>query len=221
MILKLADRSTTRPAGIAEDVFVKVGKIYFLPNFVVVDYVFDPHVPLIFRRPFLRTGQALIDVYGEKLTLRIDDEEITFKSHSNFISHNFFFFPLVTPFEGSDFILEEIETFLRTPDEFSSLDDEYYDTEEDILYLEKLLNEDPSPNIPPVKTEDLKQVDATITKPSIDEPPELELKELPSHLEYAFLEGTDKFLIIISKELKDEEKSAFLKVLKSHKQAIA
>nr|GEW60381.1 reverse transcriptase domain-containing protein [Tanacetum cinerariifolium] len=54
----------------------------------------------------------------------------------------------------------------------------------DVLYLEKLLNEDPSPNLPPVNTEDLKQVDATMTKPSIDEPPDLELKELLSHLEY-------------------------------------
>nr|GEZ68098.1 reverse transcriptase domain-containing protein [Tanacetum cinerariifolium] len=59
------------------------------------------------------------------------------------------------------------------------------------------------------------------TKPSIDEPPELELKELLSHLEYAFLEGTDKLPVIISKELKDEEKSALLKVLKSHKREIA
>nr|GEV85042.1 reverse transcriptase domain-containing protein [Tanacetum cinerariifolium] len=119
--------------------------------------------------------------------------------------------PSFTPFEGSDFILEEIETFLQTPNEISNLDDDYYDMEGDILYLEKLLNEDPSPNLPPVKTEDLKQVDATMTKPSIEEPPDLELKELPSHLEYAFLEGTNKLPVIISKELKDEEKSALLK----------
>ncbi|GJY16115.1 reverse transcriptase domain-containing protein [Tanacetum coccineum] len=58
-------------------------------------------------------------------------------------------------------------------------------------------------------------------KSSIDDPPELELKDLPSHLEYAFLEGTDKLPVIISKELKDEEKTALLKVLKSHKRAIA
>ncbi|GKB97948.1 hypothetical protein Tco_0984085, partial [Tanacetum coccineum] len=57
--------------------------------------------------------------------------------------------------------------------------------------------------------------------PSIKEPPELELKDLPSHLEYAFLEGTDKLPVIISKELKDEEKAALLEVLKSHKWAIA
>nr|GFB59120.1 reverse transcriptase domain-containing protein [Tanacetum cinerariifolium] len=91
----------------------------------------------------------------------------------------------------------------------------------DILYLEKLLNEDPSPNLPPVKTGDLKQVDATMTKPSIEELPDLELKELASHLEYAFLEGTNKLPAIISKELKDEEKSTLLMVLKSHKRAIA
>nr|GEW83945.1 reverse transcriptase domain-containing protein [Tanacetum cinerariifolium] len=86
------------------------------------------------------------------------------------------FSPSFTPFKGSDFILEEIETFLRTLDEISNMDDDYYDTERDILYLEKLLNEDPSLNLPPMKNEDLKQVDATMTKPLIEEPPELELK---------------------------------------------
>ncbi|GKA65544.1 hypothetical protein Tco_0765251 [Tanacetum coccineum] len=129
--------------------------------------------------------------------------------------------PSFTPFEGGDFILEEIETFLRTPEELSNLDDDYYDTEGDILYLEKLLNEDSSLTLPPMKNEDLKQVDVTMTKPSIEEPPELELKDLPSHLEYVFLKGTDKLPVIISKELKNEEKVALLKVLKSHKRAIA
>ncbi|GJR98588.1 reverse transcriptase domain-containing protein [Tanacetum coccineum] len=79
MILKLADRSTTSPSGIAKDVFVKVGKFYFPTDFVVVDYVVDPRVPLILGRPFLRTVRALIDVYSEELTLRVDDEAITFK----------------------------------------------------------------------------------------------------------------------------------------------
>ncbi|GJT38496.1 hypothetical protein Tco_0938361 [Tanacetum coccineum] len=112
--------------------------------------------------------------------------------------------PSFTSFEGGDFILEEIETFLRTPEELSNLDDNYYDTEGVILYLEKLLNEDPSPNLPPMKNDDLKQIDVTMMKPLIEEPPELKLKDLPSHLEYAFLEGTDKLPVIISKELKEE-----------------
>ncbi|GKF37652.1 hypothetical protein Tco_0114410, partial [Tanacetum coccineum] len=55
---------------------------------------------------------------------------------------------------------------------------------------------------------------------SIDDPPELEFKDLPSHLEYAFLKGTNKLPVIISKEIKDEEKAALLKVLKSQKRAI-
>nr|GEY58235.1 hypothetical protein [Tanacetum cinerariifolium] len=219
MILELADRSTTRPAGIAEDVFVKVGKFHFLTDFVVVDYVVDPHVPLILGRPFLRTRRALIDVYGEKLTLRVDDEAITFKVGQ---TSKYFYNDAesinqinVINVACEEYVQEEeIKTFLQTLDKFSNLDDDFYDTEGDILYLEKFLNEDPSPNFPSVKTGDLKQVDATMTKPSIDEPPELELKKLPSHLEYIFLEGTDKLPVIISKELKDEEKSDLLKVLK-------
>ncbi|GJU91931.1 reverse transcriptase domain-containing protein [Tanacetum coccineum] len=56
---------------------------------------------------------------------------------------------------------------------------------------------------------------------SINEPPEVELKDLPPHLEYAFLEGNDKLPVIIAKDLKNEEKAALIKVLKSHKRAIA
>ncbi|GKC85175.1 reverse transcriptase domain-containing protein [Tanacetum coccineum] len=264
MTLELANRSVAYPVGVAEDVFVKVGKFHFPADFVVVDYDVDPRVPLILGRPFLRTARALIDVHGEELTLRVNDEAITFKvGHTSRYSRNYYdesvnqinvidvaceeyaqevlgfldsstsgnptpsdpiiasSSPSFTPFEGGDFILEEIETFLHTPDNPSNLDDDYYDTEGDILYLEKLLNEDPSPNLPPMKNEDLKQVDVTMTKPSIEEPPELELKDLPPHLEYAFLEGTDKLPVIISKELKDGEKASHLKVLKSHKRAIA
>nr|GFA26575.1 reverse transcriptase domain-containing protein [Tanacetum cinerariifolium] len=72
------DRSITRPKGVAEDVFVKVGKFHFPTDFVVVDFEADPRVPLILRRSFLRTGRALIDVYGEEITLRVNDESVTF-----------------------------------------------------------------------------------------------------------------------------------------------
>ncbi|GJR94462.1 reverse transcriptase domain-containing protein [Tanacetum coccineum] len=263
MTLELADRSITHPKGLAEDVFVKVGKFHFPTDFVVVDFEADPRVPLILGRSFLRTGRALIDVYGEEITLRVDNEAVTFNlnqttrysstyddSSINRIdiidvaceefSQEVLGFsnnssggnptsssepilssttPSFTPFEGGDFILEEMETFLQTPDEFTDLDDDFYDTEGDILYLEQLLNEDPSPTLPLKKNEDLKEV--TKAKPSIEEPPELELKDLPSHLEYAYLEGTDKLPVIIEKGLKDVEKEALLKVLKSHKRAIS
>ncbi|GJW78348.1 reverse transcriptase domain-containing protein [Tanacetum coccineum] len=79
MILELADRTISTPTGIVEDVFVKVGTFFFPADFVVVDYVADPRVPLILGRPFLRTARALIDVHGEQMTLRHDDQSVTFK----------------------------------------------------------------------------------------------------------------------------------------------
>nr|GEY93534.1 reverse transcriptase domain-containing protein [Tanacetum cinerariifolium] len=78
MTLELADRSITHPKGVAEDVFVKVGKFHFSTDFVVVDFKADPRVPLIFGRSFLRTSRALIDVYEEEITLRVNDEAVTF-----------------------------------------------------------------------------------------------------------------------------------------------
>nr|GFB72636.1 reverse transcriptase domain-containing protein [Tanacetum cinerariifolium] len=78
MTLELADRSITCPKGVAEDVFVKVGKFHFPTNFVVVDFEADPRVPLFLGRSFMRTGRALIDVYGEEITLRVNDEAVTF-----------------------------------------------------------------------------------------------------------------------------------------------
>nr|GEU81155.1 reverse transcriptase domain-containing protein [Tanacetum cinerariifolium] len=78
MTLELVDRSITRPKGVAEDVFVKVGKFHFPTNFVVVDFEADPRVPIILGRSFLRTGHALIDVYGKEITLWVNDEVVTF-----------------------------------------------------------------------------------------------------------------------------------------------
>ncbi|GJV63338.1 putative ribonuclease H-like domain-containing protein [Tanacetum coccineum] len=126
MILELADRSTTRPTGIAEDVFVRVGKFHFPADFVVVDYVVDPRVPLILERPFLRTARALIDVYGEELTLRVACEEYSqevlgFSGNSESGNLTLISEPIIaksspslTLFEGGDFILEEIEGYLAS-----------------------------------------------------------------------------------------------------------
>ncbi|GJS70893.1 reverse transcriptase domain-containing protein [Tanacetum coccineum] len=223
MTLELADRSITRPKDVAKDVLVKVGKFHYLADFVVVDYDADPWVPLILGRPFLRTARALIDVYGKEITLRFNDEAITFKFYGGnptpsldpILSTSF---PSLTPFEGGNFILEEIEACLTNDSILPGIDDADFDPEGDLLLLEKLLNDDPSSPLPPKELhfEELKTI-----KSSINDPLELELKDLPSHIEYAFLEGLDKLPVITSKELKDEEKAALLKVLKSHKRVIA
>nr|GEZ83746.1 reverse transcriptase domain-containing protein [Tanacetum cinerariifolium] len=135
MVLELADRTISKPTGVAENIFMKVGKFYFPVDFVVLDFIADPRVPLILGRPFLKE------------------------------------------FEDSEF-----------------------DMEKDILILEALLNSDPEPPPPnqkhyfPEAHNDLKVIELKNDKSSDDEPPEVELKELPPHLEYAFLESNPKKL---------------------------
>ncbi|GJW74314.1 reverse transcriptase domain-containing protein [Tanacetum coccineum] len=215
MTLELANRSTVIPEGVAEDVFVKVGKFYFPADFVVVDYDVDPRVPLILGRPFLRTARALIDVhvnvidvaceeYAQKV-LRFSDsstsgiptpsDPIIASSSSSF-----------TPFEGGDFVLEEIKACLSNDSTPLGIDDADFHPEGDIRLLEKLLNDDPSSPLP---LKELNFKELKTIKSSIDDPPELELKDLPSHLKYAFSEGTDKLPVIISKELKEEKNRPF------------
>ncbi|GJV74371.1 reverse transcriptase domain-containing protein [Tanacetum coccineum] len=274
MTLELADRTISQPIGIAEDVYVKVGKFQFLADFVVVDFDADPRVPLILGRSFLKTGRALIDVYEGELTLRVGKEAVTFNLDQTLrYSSNYddmtanridviemaceeysqevlgfsdvissgnptpYYDPIVstssptlTPFGDSDFLLlEEADAFLALEDDPTSpeVDDSYYDSEGDILLLEAILNSDPSPPPPnqgnylPEIRKELKVCEAKTDKSSIDEPPEVELKDLPPHLEYAFLEGDDKLPVIIAKDLSVEEKAALIKVLKSRKRAIA
>nr|GFA09317.1 reverse transcriptase domain-containing protein [Tanacetum cinerariifolium] len=118
----------------------------------------------------------------------------------------------LTPFGESDFLLfEEADAFLGLEDDPNSpkINPFYYDSEGGILLLEAILNSEPLPPLPNHEQ----------YMPS--EPPEVELKDLPPHIEYVFLEGDNKFPVIIAKELGDEEKFALIKVLKSHKRAIA
>nr|GFC94298.1 reverse transcriptase domain-containing protein [Tanacetum cinerariifolium] len=128
-----------------------------------------------------------------------------------------------------DFLLEEVDAFLTLEDDPTSpeVDQSYLDTEGDILLLEAFLNDDPSLHPPnqgnylhEVRKE-LKIYEAKSDKSSIDEPPEVELKDLPPHLKYTFLEGDDKLPVIIVKYFSVEEKTALITVLKSHKRAIA
>nr|GFA50792.1 hypothetical protein [Tanacetum cinerariifolium] len=201
MTLELADRLVSKPIGIAKDVSVKVGMFHFPADFVVVDFEPDPRVPLILGSP-----------------TPSDDPIVSTTS------------PTLTPFGDSDFLLfEEANAFLGleyNPDS-PKLDPSYCDPEGDIQMLEAILNSDPAPSLPnheqsvPSFTNELKACEAKTIKYSVDEPPEVELKDLRPHLEYAFLEGDNKLPVIIAKELGEEEKAALIKVLKSHKRAIA
>nr|GEV56156.1 reverse transcriptase domain-containing protein [Tanacetum cinerariifolium] len=257
--LELADRTISKLTGVAENVFVKVGKFYFPADFVFLDFITDPRVPLILKRPFLSTAHTLIDVYEGEIILRHDDQSSTLKcgdkpsiSYNNFKSlnkvdlidatceeysqevlgfsdvanevSNPYFEPIVsnssptlTPFNESDFYLKEIEDCLNNDSNPEEFKDSKFDMERDILILEALLNSDPEP-LPnqkhyfPEAHNDLKVVEPKNDKSSDDEPPEVELKELLPHLEYAFLGENEKWPVIISKDLSVNEKSALIEV---------
>nr|GEU76203.1 reverse transcriptase domain-containing protein [Tanacetum cinerariifolium] len=137
--------------------------------------------------------------------------------------------PTLTLFGDSDFLLEEVDAFLALEDDATSskVDQSYFDPKGDILLLEAFLNDDPSlppsnqGNYLPQARKELKIYEAKTNKSSIDEPPEVKLKDLPPHLEYLFLEGDNKLPVIIAKDLSDEEKTTLIMVLKLHKRAIA
>nr|GFA39094.1 reverse transcriptase domain-containing protein [Tanacetum cinerariifolium] len=173
MTLELADRSVSKPIGIAKDVKVKVEVLSFS------------------------------DVTASGTPTPSDDPIVSTTS------------PTLTPFGDSDFLLfEAANAFLGLEDDPDSpeFDPSYYDPEGDILMLEAILNSDTAPSLPdheqsvPSFKNELKACEAKMIKSSVDEPPEVEFKDLPPHLEYAFLEGDNKLPVIIAKELGDEEK---------------
>nr|GEZ16294.1 reverse transcriptase domain-containing protein [Tanacetum cinerariifolium] len=189
MVIELADRTISKPMGVAENVFVKEysQKVLGFAD-VVSDEVSTPYY-----------------------------EPIVSNSSQN-----------LTPFNKSDFLLmEEADAFIAIHDELVSLEFNatYYDPEGDILILEALLNNDPEPpsnqkDYFPSVRKDLKVVEPK-NKSSDDVPPEVELKELPPHLEYAFLGDKKKLPVIITKDLNANEKTALINVLKLRKKAIA
>nr|GEW53609.1 reverse transcriptase domain-containing protein [Tanacetum cinerariifolium] len=113
----------------------------------------------------------------------------------------------------NDFILEEIKNFLAFDDLISpDVNDGTFDMEGDIRLIETLLNNGILNDLPhPLPMYEINEIEKI--KTSIDDPTDLELKDLPPHLEYAFLEGTSKFPIIMAKDLKREEKEQLLKSL--------
>nr|GEW28330.1 reverse transcriptase domain-containing protein [Tanacetum cinerariifolium] len=184
----LPSNIVANPKGDLKVITTQSGKFHFSADFVVVDYVVDPRVTLILGRPFLRMARALIDVYGEELTLRVSDEAITFKvgntsrysyNHAESInqidvidvaceeySQEVLGFsgnyksgnltptsepiiakssPSLTPFNGGDFILEEIEAYLASDSVPPRIDEANFDPEEDICLVEKFLYDNSSP----------------------------------------------------------------------------
>ncbi|GJW41840.1 hypothetical protein Tco_0070639 [Tanacetum coccineum] len=194
------------------------------------------------------TNRALIDVYEGEITLRVGKEAITFNlNQTSRYTANYHhmtanqidvidmackeysqevlgFSNVISSGNPTPYYDPIISTTSPTLTPFGDIDLTYYDPDGDTLLFEAILNNDPSPPPPNQKNyflETRKDLKICEANSSVNEPPEVELKDLPPHLEYAFLEGDDKLPVIIAKDLKNEEKAALIEVLKSHKRAIA
>nr|GFA29488.1 reverse transcriptase domain-containing protein [Tanacetum cinerariifolium] len=237
MTLELADRSV----GVAKDVSVKVGVFHFPADFVgeltlrignvAITYNLDKTVRYLANHNQMTANKidVICEMYSQEVLCFSD---VTASGNPTpyddlIVSTTS---PTLTPFGDSDFLLfEEADAFLGLEDDPNSpeFNPFYYDPEGDILLLEAILNSEPLPPLPnhkqymPSHKKELKVCEAKTVKSSVDEPPKVKLKDLPPHLEYAFLEYDNKLPVIIAKELGDDEKSALIKVLKSHKRAIA
>ncbi|KAK1419540.1 hypothetical protein QVD17_28715 [Tagetes erecta] len=198
MSISLADRSVKYPRGIVENLLVKVDKFVFPVDFVILDMEVDDKVPLILGRPFLRTAKALIDVYDGKITLRVGDETVTFDVSKAMNNSN-----------GQDDSVYFLDAFISQVDR--CLD---YISGADLLPMEDLDEENR-------EAFEVKDDTEGGGKPSVEASPSLELKDLPSHLEYAFLDGEVGLPVIISSQLTEEEKLRLIAVLQAHRQAIA
>nr|GEU58606.1 reverse transcriptase domain-containing protein [Tanacetum cinerariifolium] len=204
MTLELEDHSVTKPIGIAKDAKVKVAITYNLDQTSRYSTNYDQMT----ANKIDVTDEACEEYFQEVLGFsNVTTSGSPTPSDDSIISTTS---PTLTPFEDSDFLLfEEANAFLGLEDDpdSSELDPSYYDPEGDIQMLEAILNSDPAPSHPnheqsvPSFTNELKACEAKMIKSFVDEPPEVELKDLPPHLEYAFLEGDNKLPVIIAKEL--------------------
>ncbi|GJU24860.1 reverse transcriptase domain-containing protein [Tanacetum coccineum] len=185
----------------------------FPTNNGITEDVQPPVVPVENQNQFLSQLMLPYSVnYNDMTANRIDVVELAYEEYSQ----------EVLGFSNTDACSCSLADDPTSP----KVDESYYDPEGDILILEALLNSDPSPplnqgNYLPEIRKELKLCEAKTAKSSIDEPPKVELKDLPPHLEYAFLEDNNKLPVIIAKDLSVDEKTALIKVLKSRKQAIA
>nr|GFA23577.1 hypothetical protein [Tanacetum cinerariifolium] len=193
MVLELADRTISKPTGVAENVFVKVGEIILRHDDQSLTLKCGD-TPSISYNNFESLNKVdLIDATCEEYSQEVlgfadvVSTEVSTPYYEPIVSNSS---QNLTPFSESDFLLmEEAEAFIAIHDELilSNIDATYYDPKGDILILEALLNNDPEPPsnqkdyFSPVR-KDLKVVEPK-NQSSDDEPPEVELKELPPHLE--------------------------------------
>ncbi|XP_070011168.1 uncharacterized protein [Nicotiana sylvestris] len=220
MLLQLADRTVKRPTGILDDVLVQVGKFVFPTDFVILDCQVDEEIPLILGRPFLAAGRELIDCETGELKMRLNEEEIIFNVQQSMRRPSEY--ANCSLVEAVDVILQEDDVTLTVKDplEVCLTNLEEMDGEGLAEWVMALEGRGFWTREPQFESLELEKRATPPAKPSIEEPPKLELKPLPDHLRYVFLGPNSSLPVIISSGLLDVQEEQLLQVLQESKTAI-
>ena len=219
--LQMADRTMAKPEGVIEDVLVKVGKFVFPIDFIILDIEEDSQVPLLLGRPFLATGAALIDMRKGVLTLRVGEEAADFN--------------LLQSLKNLDI---DREDYKSVDDVYLNNPDCYHDCNAQLPINESEMNfqypEGVNSNFLHIRLHSTENVMSLkqngMTKGDNNEEKEfhqetsvegLVLKELPSHLKYAYLELPRSKPVIISARLCYAEEQKLLEILKKYQESTA
>ncbi|GJU05026.1 reverse transcriptase domain-containing protein [Tanacetum coccineum] len=214
MSIRLVNHTYKYPMGVAKNMLVQFGKFVFPIDFVILQIEEDDRVPLILGRPFLHTADAIIRVKNKELNLGIREDRETFHidkamQHSHMNDDTCFRMDVVDEITDDQFdaLLDDSKPFPNTSEKISETS------------LDKEFDEFMSGNIQEDKVKDdfekLPPIDELRIRTSIQDPPtDLELKPLPKHLEYAFLEENSLLPVVISALLKQNEKERLVSVLK-------
>nr|GEX90954.1 reverse transcriptase domain-containing protein [Tanacetum cinerariifolium] len=228
MSVRLADRSFQYPIGIAKNILVEVGKFTFLADFVIQKIEEDSKVPLILRRPFLHTADAVIRVNKKQLNLRVGTERMIFNidyamKHSYSNDDTCFSIDVIDEILEEDFdaLLEEGSKILYSI-EGTLLEEEIFAEFDELMAMTADINSDSESDTEDPPFDKITIKTDYIIKTSLEETPtDLELKSLLDNLEYVFLEEPSFLPVIISSQLSKEKKNKLISVFKKHKRAFA
>ncbi|KAK9046176.1 hypothetical protein V6N11_052075 [Hibiscus sabdariffa] len=211
VMLQLADHSYVQPEGKIEDILVQIDKFIFPADFLILDCEANIDAPIILGRPFLATSHILFDFGNEELIFRVDDQQIR-------------------------------KAILRPNKQDTDIDDCWMIQTPQNLTISQIICPDSQEVLGRIDEDDQTQPETgnwiqlqagkyfepinyttetyKIDKPSIEEPPKLELKQLPDQLKYAYLGEHETLPVIISSKLQAAQEERLIKTLRQHKEAL-
>ena len=230
MCLELADRSIQYPLGIAENILIKVDKFELPIDFVILDMPENSRTPIILGRPFLATARAMIDVFNKKITLTIGKDEVEFNMEQSMSKTNYeddecynidvsddtinqFTQKLLKSNLLDSFLLKNLENTIAIEDQVdeNTIDNNFAVDSAVCNAIRRIGNIDAA-HLSDDSNDVIKEQVYSASANNIDDVKPV-LKDLPSTLEYAYLNGNTNSPVIIASDLTPKEKESLLQVL--------